>query len=62
MTKFLRKKTKTLRIPKGKKKCIGNPYLTEVSNLKETIPHWDHFFGQDADNSRIDEWIRLEVL
>eukprot|EP00607_Mallomonas_marina_P004720 CAMPEP_0182429438 /NCGR_PEP_ID=MMETSP1167-20130531/28902_1 /TAXON_ID=2988 /ORGANISM="Mallomonas Sp, Strain CCMP3275" /LENGTH=259 /DNA_ID=CAMNT_0024613141 /DNA_START=207 /DNA_END=986 /DNA_ORIENTATION=+ len=39
-----------------------NKYLKEVLKLKSTIPHWNDLFGESADDSRLDEWVRIEVL
>lgn len=39
-----------------------NPYLGEVIQLRKTIPHWDDFFCTEADESRNDSYVRLDVL
>ena len=39
-----------------------NLYLEEVTELKQTIEHWDNFFAPNAAPTRVDDWVRLEVL
>ncbi len=39
----------------------SNAYLKEIIALRKTIPNWDSFFSQSA-NDRESDWIRLEVL
>jgi hypothetical protein len=39
-----------------------NPYLDELLDLKGTIPEWNHFFQQDGDDARGDNWVRLDVM
>jgi len=48
--------------PHTKPKLVGNPYLNEVHKLKNTIPNWDDFFNESANETRMEQWIRLEVL
>lgn len=40
----------------------NNPYLKKVVKLKSTINNWDKFFSASADETRMNDWIRLEVL
>jgi hypothetical protein len=47
---------------KKKKKTSKNEYLEEVLELKSTIEHWDNLFSEAADETRMSDWLRIEVL
>lgn len=38
------------------------PYLQKVKKLEKTIPHWANIFGEEANETRIEELIRVEVV
>jgi len=40
----------------------ANPYFEELQALKDTIPEWNHFFQGDGDDSRGNNWVRLDVM
>eukprot|EP00981_Chlorochromonas_danica_P014987 scaffold9796_cov154-Ochromonas_danica.AAC.10 len=47
-------------------RCSSKPssiiYHKEVSQLKKTLPTWDHFFAAEEEVQRACGWVRLEVL
>ena len=45
-----------------RKKCIENPYLEEVEQLKGTLNAWDDFFLDKKDGTRELDSVRLEVM
>lgn len=40
----------------------ANPYLREIRKLRKTIPEWDNFFAEGSEETRGNNWVRLEVL
>lgn len=40
----------------------SNDYLSEALELKKTIPNWDSFFSEAADDSRAEQWVRLSII
>lgn len=59
-TKFLRKKRKSER--DDTHNSDTNEFLREVKKLRKTIPDWDTFFQEGADEERGNHWVRLEIL
>lgn len=41
---------------------FNNNFLKKVNALKKTIPDWDNFFAESANETREDQWVRLDVL
>ena len=39
-----------------------NLYMTEVKQLRKTIPHWKNMYSKQADETRQDELLRLRIL
>ena len=47
---------------KASKGTSQNLYLTELRELKATIPHWNDLFSDAARKSMQDEWIRVHII
>lgn len=47
---------------KKRRKAPENEYLEEILELKKTIEHWDNLFSESADETRMNDWLRIEVL
>jgi len=45
-----------------RKRDGSNQYLTQIKKLRRTIPSWENFFSVEANNTRMNDWIRLDVL
>ena len=43
-------------------KQVKNPYLKEIRSLRKSIPEWDNFFSEGDDETRGNNWVRLDVL
>jgi len=43
-------------------KQVKNPYLKEIRCLRKSIPEWDNFFSEGDDETRGNNWVRLDVL
>lgn len=43
-------------------KKTTNSYLREIFKLRKTIPEWDNFFTEGSEETRGNNWVRLEVL
>lgn len=60
------KKKKKIAATKKREKLRGNsndnPYLQEVRDLQKTIPNWNNIFSKEADESRIEQFIRLRII
>ena len=47
---------------KKKRKSSENDYITEVLELKSTIENWDNLFSEEAEESRMSDWLRISIL
>ena len=55
-----KKERETIEI-KIKQQINENRYYKEVIRLKKTIYHWNDLFSEQANEKRMEDWIRIEV-
>lgn len=41
---------------------LENTFYRQVMELRKTIPHWNSLFSRKADETRAEQWVRLQVL
>jgi len=62
------KRANDLKEIKSKKKSAtesstpSNPYLKEVRQLMKTIPNWTNLYSDAAEQTRLDQIVRLRIL